>query len=252
MSKGRHRTMIAIKLDGVVNSFRSGWTGGASFPDEPTPGAFEYIEHLLNQGHDVIIFSRRFMEHCAREAFADWMCRTPLGTRIYPQLRIESRMPRASLVIDDKCQRFTGHWPTDTEIRSRIRPWNTQRRLDEMRGKTKIINLMDLPVKVAGQVFEPSTKRRKPITIHTELTPSERVKAEMGLPIWEETPVEVHSLPEPEKYTMFIVPRDHAEAARQIGRPDFLVLGGDFIEQDGTYEAESLIRLLPYHTPAAS
>lgn len=63
---------LCIDFDGVIHSYKSGWKGATVIPDEPVPGAIEWLVNLLDQGFQPCIYSSRSKTWFGRRAMKKW------------------------------------------------------------------------------------------------------------------------------------------------------------------------------------
>lgn len=150
---------LALDLDGVVHSYKSGWRGASALPDPPTEGAFAFILRLLDTGNwEVVMHSSRFArpEEPGLIATMFWFLdhgfpanrldvseldndgsdsthsrlteKYPtVGTSSRALLKFSATKPGAFVSLDDRALTFTGRWPTPEELES-FQTW-TQRQL---------------------------------------------------------------------------------------------------------------------------
>lgn len=95
---------ICFDFDGVLHSYRRGWTG-LNPEDPPVPGAQEAVRKITEMGYDVVVHSAR-----ARDAEGVAATRAWLESHKFPKMRISSTKPGADLYIDDRGFRFVGDW----------------------------------------------------------------------------------------------------------------------------------------------
>lgn len=129
----KKKPILCLDFDGVIHSYKSGWCGAWTIPDEPVPGAIEFISDQINDGWDVVICSSR-----ARYIGGIWAMRRWLkkysGNLWYESMvgygiesvRFTRTKPPAQLTIDDRAITFTGTWPTADRLKN-FRPWNKKR-----------------------------------------------------------------------------------------------------------------------------
>lgn len=152
--KTKKKTLV-LDFDGVIHSYTSGWKGACVIPDEPVPGALEFIANATDH-FQVAILSSRSHQWGGRRAMRRWLldclrknalmyddCPQWLRDRItaqsfadpwvddvrYVTKQIVSKIswplykPAAYLTIDDRAITFTGEWPSMSDIIS-FKPWN--------------------------------------------------------------------------------------------------------------------------------
>lgn len=149
------KPILCLDFDGVLHSYKSGWKGAAVIPDDPVPGALEFIVKALERFEVHILSSRshqwggkramkRWLRHhlariapsyseapdwwqdrIATESFADpwpedvyWTSKRIVGEIKWPWFK-----PPALVTIDDRAMTFTGTWPELDAIKS-FKPWN--------------------------------------------------------------------------------------------------------------------------------
>jgi hypothetical protein len=120
----RFRKCVAIDFDGVIHQHVSKWTVAHEIHDGPVPGAFDFIEQVLDE-FDVVIFSARALDPRGLEAIETWLWEQWKKTKdVNVLLRIEvtAQKPQAFIYIDDRGWHFEGTFPTMSELRS-FEPW---------------------------------------------------------------------------------------------------------------------------------
>lgn len=125
------KPILCLDFDGVVHSYTSGWKGARNIPDDPTPGALEFMQDALCAGWDVVIHSSRARYFGGISAMRAWLRRhTPEGAWYevmgMPQMedvRFTRWKPSALVTIDDRAMTFTGQWPNLLDLKN-FRPWN--------------------------------------------------------------------------------------------------------------------------------
>lgn len=127
----KRKPILCLDFDGVVHSYVSGWKGARNIPDEPMPGAIEFIGNALNEGWDVVIHSSRARYLGGISAMQRWLQKHAGNMWDGPfeglcQVRFARWKPPALVTIDDRAMRFTGAWPCPKELR-KFKPW----RLDD-------------------------------------------------------------------------------------------------------------------------
>lgn len=128
--------IICVDFDGVIHSYNSGWKGVDQIPDEPVPGAIEWlmahlptpepIGHFGNYiGPEVQIYSSRSKESSGIKAMQEWLIKHGLPKAYITDgvLKFPTQKPPAFLTIDDRAICFNGKFPTAEEMMS-FKPWN--------------------------------------------------------------------------------------------------------------------------------
>jgi hypothetical protein len=119
-SQAIHNKIIAVDFDGVINSYKSGWTSPLDLPDAPVPGVFKWLETLVyTEGFSVIINSSRCKYDGFNEACIKWFRKYGMPEDIIVRIGFSALKPAAYVTIDDRTINFTGdHFPTPDEINS--------------------------------------------------------------------------------------------------------------------------------------
>lgn len=129
--------IICVDFDGCIHSYTSGWKGVDVIPDDPVPGAIEWLmEHLPvpdaicamapeHKGPEVQIYSSRSKSWFGRRAMKKWLIKHGLPSCYITDgiLKFPSKKPAAFLTIDDRAICFNGTFPTAKEMMS-FKPWN--------------------------------------------------------------------------------------------------------------------------------
>lgn len=116
------RWTVAVDVDGVLNSYTSGWQGADVLPDPPVPGAIEWLEEIIKD-FDVAVCSTRAATRAGCDAIRAWLIKHGLSQQTADALSIEPGKPPALLYVDDRGWRFTGdNFPTAQQIHQAT-PW---------------------------------------------------------------------------------------------------------------------------------
>lgn len=130
--------IILVDFDGVIHSYASGWQGVSNIPDDPVPGAIDWVikhlpvpesvSHAINACYDgpiVQIYSARSKSWLGRRAMKNWFIKHGLPRAyIYENiLKFPIKKPAAFLTIDDRCICFKGNFPSDKQMLNFI-SWN--------------------------------------------------------------------------------------------------------------------------------
>ena len=146
---------ISVDFDGVLHSYKSGWKGARNIPDDPVPGAIEWLCSMLMR-YQIAISSARSSQFGGRRAMKQWVrehaarlflrlegdewlalidstgyCShgtepdesDSFGRHVVALIQWPRVKPSAQLYIDDRAWLFTGTFPSHDEIRS-FKPWN--------------------------------------------------------------------------------------------------------------------------------
>lgn len=125
------KQILCLDFDGVIHSYVSGWTGARNIPDDPMPGALEFIHESLIAGWDVVIHSSRARHFGGISAMKTWLYRHAMadnrwyevmGTPGIEDARFCRWKPSATLTIDDRALQFRGEWPSNDAMRQ-FKPW---------------------------------------------------------------------------------------------------------------------------------
>lgn len=136
-TKKRKKYSIAVDFDGVIHQYttKQGQTWDPTFiPDPPMPGAFEWLEVMIEH-FNVVIYSARLTPRGETEA--DWADAQDALTAMKGWFLLQGMKgcqlgkltfwqnpgkPTALVYIDDRGYRFQGEFPDKQEI-YRLRPW---------------------------------------------------------------------------------------------------------------------------------
>lgn len=108
-----HLKTVAVDFDGVIHTYKSGWTGYTP-TDGPEPGAREFVNELLAQGYRVVIMSSRAHNELGLRAIRSW-----LADYGFPELEVTHEKVMAVAYVDDRAVPYTtgsGAW-SDTKHR---------------------------------------------------------------------------------------------------------------------------------------
>lgn len=127
------KPILCLDFDGVVHSYVSGWKGATVIPDDPMPGAIEFIHEALIEGWDVVIHSSRGRWFFGRWAMRAWLKKHAgniwadgLGFPGLEEVRFARHKPPALITIDDRAVQFTGTWP-DAKALRQWKPWRLKK-----------------------------------------------------------------------------------------------------------------------------
>jgi len=142
------KPILCLDFDGVIHSYKSGWHGPRCIPDDPVPGAFEFICEAMKD-FTVAIYSSRSRYLFGRWAMKQWFKRN-LTNHILTErpefndpdpmnedrsmadsiaqstcwsIKWPSKKPPAFLQIDDRAITFRGTWPSIAGLKQ-FKPWN--------------------------------------------------------------------------------------------------------------------------------
>ncbi|MHB8392743.1 MAG: HAD domain-containing protein [Acidobacteriaceae bacterium] len=122
--------ILCLDFDGVVHSYTSGWKGARVIPDDPVPGALEFMATALVDGFDVVIHSSRARYFGGIRAMRRWL-KEKSGLLWYETLagpglediRFSRWKPPAMVTLDDRAITFSGKFPELRSLRE-FKPWN--------------------------------------------------------------------------------------------------------------------------------
>jgi len=114
---------VCFDFDGVINSYKSGFVAVDNIPDLPVPGAFKFIEELLESEHKVYVFSTRSKWEKGLEAIKTWMLSNGLSEETLSKIEFPTHKPIAKVYLDDRALEFRGTFPSVEEI-DRFVPWH--------------------------------------------------------------------------------------------------------------------------------
>jgi len=127
------KLIVCLDFDGVIHSYTSGWKGIDIIPDEPVPGAIDFIINCIASDFEVHVFSTRSEKEEGRNAMREWLHKhmaqywiehhivQPLDN-IYGQIEFPASKPPAWITIDDRAIQFNGVWPT-MDVIANFAPW---------------------------------------------------------------------------------------------------------------------------------
>lgn len=107
-----YRPRIAVDFDGVIHSYSSPWEGPTVIPDDPVPGAIEWLNSLGDEFKLCILTTRAETEG-GRAAVTLWLHAHGLSV----PFEVTCQKLPALMYIDDRAWRFTGaNFPSVQEI----------------------------------------------------------------------------------------------------------------------------------------
>lgn len=119
------KIIIAVDFDGVLSDFSSGWKGARDTSDPPVEGAIKWLSDLLDSPHlfKVTIYSARNFRWGGRRAIKRWLLLHGLTDRQVKRLKFPIFKPACTFLLDDRCLRFTGQFPTRDQMLL-FTPWH--------------------------------------------------------------------------------------------------------------------------------
>lgn len=111
---------VVFDFDGVIHSYKSGWKGETSIPDEPVAGIRDALKAIHEAGYEIVIVSTRCRTQAGMQAINDWLLK-------YDMLRyidsISKEKPPAIVYIDDRAIQFDGIANTLLNKIQKFKPW---------------------------------------------------------------------------------------------------------------------------------
>jgi len=115
------RYTIAVDFDGVIHSYTSPWVNAETIPDQPVPGAIEWLREM-GRHFEVVIHTTRGKTAVGQHAVKKWLHENGLEWGLAAVVTAEK--VAALIYLDDRAVRFDGtNWPSRTEVHQ-LRPWN--------------------------------------------------------------------------------------------------------------------------------
>jgi hypothetical protein len=131
--------ILCVDFDGVIHSYDSGWKGRSEIPDPPVPGAFEWLERLIEYNESgrsfaggvpspepafkIYIYSSRSAHRDGRHAMRQWFLAHGFDEDLLNKIVFAKEKPPAFLTIDDRAFCFKGTFP-DSDWLLNFKPWN--------------------------------------------------------------------------------------------------------------------------------
>lgn len=123
MAKNK-KFVLAVDFDGVINSFKSGWSGIGNIPDKPTDGAIDWLTKIINNPNfEVQIFSARNKVDYDLEAMKKWLLKNGLTKHELNKISFPVLKPSCNLLIDDRAVNFNGKFPCAKKLLN-FKPWH--------------------------------------------------------------------------------------------------------------------------------
>lgn len=113
--------IVYVDFDGVINSYKTPFNG-LELPDDPVPGAIEWLTDLLDH-FQVFIYTTRLLEPKAERAIVQWLNDHGMPMHLVDRIGFTCIKRGAHVYIDDRtiCYEGGAH-PTVDEIDS-FKPW---------------------------------------------------------------------------------------------------------------------------------
>lgn len=111
---------VVFDFDGVIHSYKSGWQGEASIPDEPVKGIHEALKQIKEAGYEVAVVSTRCSSDAGMMAVYGWLYKWHLDIFVD---RVCKEKPPAVVYIDDRAICFDGKPETLLDKIKAFKPW---------------------------------------------------------------------------------------------------------------------------------
>ncbi len=134
----KRKPILCLDFDGVIHSYTSGWKGISTIPDDPVPGAMEFIL-AAREEFTVQIFSSRSASAEGILAMQGWLMTAMLRhslegggphdfgdetiAQVVDSIGFPVTKPPAFLTIDDRAIQFEGTFPAIEKLMM-FKPWN--------------------------------------------------------------------------------------------------------------------------------
>ncbi len=116
------RKVVCLDFDGLLHSYKSGWKGADVIPDEPVPGAIDWLKRMLADGRfKVEILSSRNSQG-GIPAMCDWLLSNGISRDEIEQIDFPHQKGPAHVIVDDRAICFRGEFPTPDEV-AMFKPW---------------------------------------------------------------------------------------------------------------------------------
>lgn len=118
---------IVFDFDGVINSYKSGWTGISSIPDQPVDGIKEAIAEIREAGYKVVVVSSRCALPEGATAIANYLRKYNIDVD-----DICREKPPAVVYVDDRAICFDGKSDRLLEQIKSFQPWNKKAKVEHV------------------------------------------------------------------------------------------------------------------------
>lgn len=109
---------VVFDFDGVINSYKSGWTEVNNLPDPPVEGIKESIEEIRKAGYRVVVSSARASDMRGFHAIRAYLWRYGIGVD-----EVTNQKPPAIVYIDDRAITFNGNAKSLLSKIESFTPW---------------------------------------------------------------------------------------------------------------------------------
>lgn len=96
---------VAVDYDGVLHPYTEGWVGPVPADEPPMPGARLFLETLVAQGFDVVVFSTRCSRTEGLVGTIDWLQKHDLFRFV---VKVTHEKPAAIAYVDDRAVAYRG------------------------------------------------------------------------------------------------------------------------------------------------
>ena len=125
----KEEKIIAIDFDGVIHSFKSGWTGFNKISDKPTKGAIKWLSNFIKQyciknNYKIVIFSSRCETYQGKRLIKNWLKNNGLPLSYIKILTFSYMKPFAHVIVDDRVICFDGSFKNLTKKIINFSPWH--------------------------------------------------------------------------------------------------------------------------------
>lgn len=109
---------VHVDFDGVIHSYRSGWTGIIEAKDPPVDEAKDVLQKL-SEDFTVEILSTRASCGDGKRVISEY-----LEKHGFPTFKSGNQKTPSIALIDDRAITFRGYWPFTAQILRTFVPWN--------------------------------------------------------------------------------------------------------------------------------
>lgn len=116
----KKKKIVCFDFDGVIHSYKSGWKGVSTIPDEPIEGIRESINEI-RKDYLVYVFSSRCSTPDGVYAITYWLNEHDIVVD-----DVVSKKPPAYVTIDDRCIRFNGNTKGLKDLIDNYKTWQKE------------------------------------------------------------------------------------------------------------------------------
>lgn len=114
---GPKKQTVIFDFDGVINSYRSGWTGAEDIPDPPVSGIREAIK-AIRRHYRLVIVSSRCYHPGGIDAIKAWLIKYDIQVD-----DVTGEKPPAKVIVDDRAITFDGDAAALLDKIRTFKPW---------------------------------------------------------------------------------------------------------------------------------